>query len=373
MKMIGIVLAGGNNKRMRELTAHRATAAMPMCGCFRAIDFVLTNMTNSHVGKIAVLTQYNTKSLNEHLNSSKWWDFGRKQGGLFVYHPTITPENSNWYRGTIDSMYQNLHFLLESHEPYVVIASGDGIYQLDYNKVLEYHIGKNADITMVSTSLQSWEDSSRFGQVVMDSDGRVINFEEKPLDETAREVNCGIYIIRRRLLIKLLEDAISEDRYDFVKDIIVRQKNIKRIYAYHMDGYWSNISSVMSFYRTNLDFLKKDVRDLFFRGPYQVLTKVSDYPPAKYNPGSLVKNSLVSSGSIINGKVENSIIFKRSFVGNNCVIRNSIVLDDVYIGDNTVIENCIVESHNTINANTTYRGKTDSPMLVLRENQIKIV
>ena len=127
MRAIGIILAGGNNKRMRELSNKRAVSAMPIAGTYRAIDFALSNMSNSHIQKVAVLTQYNTKSLNEHLSSSKWWDFGRKQGGLYVLTPTITANNSNWYRGTADALYQNLHFLKERHEPYVGIASGDGV------------------------------------------------------------------------------------------------------------------------------------------------------------------------------------------------------------------------------------------------------
>ena len=149
MRAIGIILAGGNNKRMNELSQKRAVAAMPIAGSYRSIDFALSNMTNSHINKVAVITQYNSRSLNEHLNSSKWWNFGRKQGGLFIYNPMITMDNGNWYRGTADSIYQNLNYLKNSHEPYVVIASGDGIYKLDYNAVLEYHIQKKADITVV--------------------------------------------------------------------------------------------------------------------------------------------------------------------------------------------------------------------------------
>ena len=149
MRAIGIVLAGGNSKRMRELSRKRAIAAMPIAGSFRSVDFALSNMSNSHIQSVAVLTQYNSRSLNEHLSSSKWWDFGRKQGGMYVFTPTITAEHSDWYRGTADALYQNLDFLKRSHEPYVVLASGDGIYKLDYNKVLEYHIEKKADITVV--------------------------------------------------------------------------------------------------------------------------------------------------------------------------------------------------------------------------------
>src|SRR5574344_804045 len=130
MRALGIILAGGNNNKMRELSAKRAIAAMPVAGSYRSIDFVLSNMTNSHIQRVAVFMQYNSRSLNEHLSSSKWWDFGRKQGGLFTFTPTITNENSYWYTGTADALYHNLNFLKSSHEPYVVIASGDGVYKL---------------------------------------------------------------------------------------------------------------------------------------------------------------------------------------------------------------------------------------------------
>ena len=313
-------------------------------------------MTNSHIQKVAVLTQYNARSLNEHLNSSKWWDFGRKQGGLYVFNPTITADNSVWYRGTADSLYQNIDFLKNSHEPYVVIASGDGVYKLDYGKVLEYHIEKKADITVVVKDIPAEEDGSRFGVVKMNDDMRVTEFEEKPIETDNKTVSTGIYIIRRRQLIELLEKANSEDRYDFVKDIVIRYKNIKRVYAYKLDTYWSNVATVNSYYNTNMDFLKREVRDYFFNQYPDIYSKVDDLPPAKYNPGAEVKNSLVSSGCIVNGTVENSILFKKVYVGNNCVIKNSIILNDVYIGDNTVIENCIVESRDTIRYNATYVG-----------------
>jgi len=369
MRAIGIVLAGGNNSRMRELSNKRATAAMPIAGGFRSIDFVLSNMSNSHIQKVAVFTQYNAKSLNEHLNSSKWWDFGRKQGGLYVFTPTTTPDNSYWYRGTADAMAQNIGFLKSSHEPYVVIASGDGVYKLDYNKVLEYHIAKKADFTVVTTNIEEKDDPSRFGVIHTDSDGRITEFEEKPINANSFQVSAGIYIVRRRLLIELIEKAAEEERHDFVKDILIRYKNVKRIYAFPLKNYWSNISSVDSYFKTNMDFLKKDVRDYFFREYPDIYSKIEDLPPAKYNAGSSVKNSLVSSGCIINGEVEDSILFKKVFIGNNCVIKNSIVLNDVYIGDNTYIENCIVESRDTIRANTKYIGENGEIKIVVEKNE----
>jgi len=369
MRAIGIVLAGGNSKRMRELSNKRAIAAMPIAGSYRSIDFALSSMTNSHIQRVAVFTQYNSRSLNEHLSSSKWWDFGRKQGGLFVFTPTITAQSNDWYRGTADALFQNLTFLKNSHEPYVVIAAGDGIYKLDYNKVLEYHIEKKADITVVCRESSEEDDMTRFGVVGINEDGRITDFEEKPMVAQATNISCGIYVIRRRQLIELVERCASEDRYDFVRDILVRYKNLKRIYAYRLNTYWSNIASVESYYKTNMDFLKKDVREYFFRQYPEVYSKIDDLPPAKYNPGCSVRNSLVSSGCIINGTVENSVLFKKAYVGNNCVIKNSVILNDVYIGDNTVIENCIVESRDTIRANTTHIGEPDNIKIVIEKNE----
>ena len=363
MRAIGIILAGGNNRKMRELSQKRAIGAMPVAGSYRSIDFALSNMTNSHIQRVGVLTQYNARSLNAHLSSSKWWDFGRKQGGLFVFTPTITKENSLWYQGTADAIYQNLEFLKSSHEPYVVIASGDCVYKMDYNKVLEYHIAKRADVTVVCTTCDNPSEIERFGVLRMNEDCRIEEFEEKPMVSSYNTISTGIYVIRRRQLIELIERAALEGRHDFVNDILIRYKNQKRIFGYKIKDYWSNIASVDSYYQTNMDFLKPEVRNYFFKEEPGIFSKVDDLPPAKYNAGSDVKNSLIASGCIINSKVENSILFKKVFVGKNCVIKNSIILNDVYIGDNTHIENCIVESRDTLKANTYYCG----------ENGIKIV
>ena len=368
MRAVGMILAGGNSYRMKELSNKRAIAAMPIAGSFRSIDFALSSMSNSGIQKVAVLTQYNSRSLNQHLSSSKWWDFGRKQGGLFVFPPMVTSDNDYWYRGTADAIHQNLDFLKQCHEPYVVIASGDGIYKLDYAKVLEYHIAQKADITVVCKDVPASEDLTRFGILKMNSDNRIVQFDEKPMAAASHTISCGIYVIRRRQLIELIEKSIEEGRHDFVRDVLVRYKDVKRIYGYQLDSYWSNIASVESYYKTNMDFLKREVRDYFFREYPDVHSKVDDNPPAKDNPGCQVKNSLVANGTIVNGYIENSVIFKKVFVGENCVIKNSIVLNDVYLGDNVYLENCIVESRDTIRANSRYVGE-DGIRIVLESNE----
>ena len=368
MRAIGIILAGGNNRRMKELSQKRAISAMPIAGSYRSIDFALSNMSNSHIQKVAVITQYNARSLNEHLSSSKWWDFGRKQGGLFVFTPTVTPDNSNWYRGTADCIYQNIEFLKRSHEPYVVIATGDCIYKMDYNKLLEYHIMKKADITIAVKDMPAGTALERYGTVKMNEDSRITEFEEKPMIAKSSTVSCGIYVIRRRQLIELLEKNAEDGRFDIVQDIIVRYKDLKRIYGYKVESYWKNIASVEDYYEANMDFLKPEIRDYFFRQYPNVYSKVDDLPPAKYNVGSHVRNSLISSGSIVNGTVENSVIFKQVFIGNNCFIKNCIILNNVYLGDNTHIENCIVESRDTIRTNSYYVGE-DGIKVVVEKNE----
>ena len=240
----------------------------------------------------------------------------------------------------------------------------------NFNKVLEYHIEKKADITVVVKEMPVGEDVTRFGVVKLNEDYRIQEFEEKPLVATSNLVSTGVYVIRRRQLIELIEKCAMENRHDFVQDILIRYKNNKRIYGYKMQDYWSNISTVESYYKTNMDFLKPEVRKYFFKDLPSVYSKVSDQPPAKYNPGSKVRNSLISSGCIINGEVDGSVVFHQAYIGNNCVIKNSIILNDVYIGDNTVIENCIVESHSTINPNEKL-GSEDSEVQIINERNFR--
>ena len=280
------------------------------------------------------------------------------------WHEYLTPEMTFQVTQTV----QACNWLKNSHEPYVVIASGDGVYKLDFNKVLEYHISKRADVTVVCTEGNQVDDISRFGVLKMNEDCRIEEFEEKPMMARSNVISTGIYVIRRRQLIEMIERCAQEGRYDFVNDVLIRYKNLKRIYGYKIDTYWSNIASVEDYYRTNMDFLKPEVREYFFGEYPGVYSKIDDLPPAKYNPGSCVKNSLVASGCIINGQVENSILFKGAYVGNNCVIKNSIILNDVYLGDNTHIENCIVESRDTIRANSYHCGE-DGIKIVVEKNE----
>lgn len=356
MKALGIVMAGGNSPRMKVLTQKRALAAMPVACSYRAIDFTLSSMTNSQIQTVAVLSQYNTRSLNEHLSSAKWWNFGRKKGGMYLFTPTVTPQNNWWYRGTADAMYQNLNFLTDHHEPYVVIAGGDGVYKADFSAMLDYHIEKEADITVACAKFPEGGEPEQFGIIKMDDDGVITELDEKPVVARTNIVSAGIYIIRRRRLIELLEQSHEEDRYSFVTDIVARRIGQKNIYGYMLDGYWNNIATTESYYKVNMDMLNTDIRKYFLSAKHDVYTKALDVPPTKYNEGSRVKNSIIGSGTIVNSNVEGSVIFKNVFIGKGSNIKNSIILHGAYIGDNVRLENCIVEANETLLSGTSYIG-----------------
>lgn len=363
MKAVGIILAGGNSKRLKELTVKRAEASMPIAGNYRAIDFALSSMSHSRIQDVAVLAQYNARSLTVHLSSSKWWDFGRKNGGLKVFTPMITAENAFWYRGTADAIYQNLPFLKKSHEPYVVISSGDGIYKLDFEKVLHYHIEKGADVTIVTKDMPEDADVTRFGTVILDEDNRIRDFEEKPVVPKSYTVSTGIYVIKKDLLIDLIEEAVEEDRYNLVSDIFTRYRDKLKIYGYPMQGFWRNITSVEDYYYVSMKFLEPEMRKYFFQDYPTIKSAPKDRAPAKYNPGSKVSNSIIGGESIINGVVEDSILFGNVYVGNGCVIKNSIIFGDTHLGDNVHLDNCIVESHEKIRDNVTLKGE-GGPLVV---------
>lgn len=368
MKAIGIILAGGNNDgRLGVLTGHRASAALPIGSCYRAIDFTLSNMSSSGVGKVAVLTQYNSRSLRDHLMSSKWWDFGRKQGGLFVFTPYTSSTGGNWFRGTADSIYQNMTYLQRSNEEYVVIASGDSIYKMDYQKVVQYHIEKGADITVVYQRMDG-RDLSCYGIMQMDEQQRLLGFEEKPEAAQTNTASLGIYVISRKLLIGILQHVVPQGGYSLVQDIIIRYIRELKVYGYEFNGYWSTISTgVAAYFATNMDFLKKEVRDIFVNEYPFIETKPKDEPPAKYNIGAEVSDCIVGSGTIFNGKVEHSVIFRRVYTAENSVVRNAILMEGVTIGKGCVVENAILDKDVYISDGQQVIGKSQQEPVILKK------
>ena len=342
MKAVGIVLAGGKRNGLGALTAQRNVAAVPVGGSYRAIDFALSNLSNSGIKKVAVISQHNTRSLMDHISSSKWWGFGRKKTGLFLFTPHMVSAETFTYRGTADAIYQNIDFLKKSNEPYVVIVSGEQVTKMDFSKLIQYHIEKNSDITIMCKSMGG-KDVRDYGVVNLDEDMRMVELEEKPLEPQGDTISLGVYVIGRELLIHLLEELESEARYSFVNDILIRYRRKLKIHGYMFEGYWRTIKDIEAFYGINMDFLKPEVRDLLFKTPAHIYTKAKDEPPAKFNDYSNISTSIISGGDIINGTVENSILFRKVFVGENAVIKNSIIMEGCTIGRGAVLENVILD------------------------------
>jgi len=368
MKAIGIILAGGNNEgRLGVLTDHRAAAALPIGSSYRAIDFTLSNMSNSGIGKVAVLTQYNSRSLRDHLTSSKWWDFGRKQGGLFVFTPFISSTDSNWFRGTADSIYQNMTYLMRSNEEYVVITSGDSIYKMDYHKLVQSHKEKGADITIAYQEMER-RDLNNFGILETDEEGRLVSFEEKPEHPKTKKASLGTYVISRLLLVDLLNEIVPQGKYDLVKDIILAKREELKIFGYEFNGYWNTLSTgIDAYYNVNMDFLKKEIRDAFMNEYPYIETKAKDEPPAKYNKDADVRDSIVGSGTIFNGRVEHSVIFRKVYTGEGSVVKNSIIMEGCRIGKNCIVENAILDKEVILSDGQQVIGKSAQDLSILKK------
>lgn len=369
MKAIGIILAGGRYQGLGSLVEKRNTAAIPVGSCYRAVDFSLSNMSNSGIKKVAVIAQHNTRSLTDHLSSSKWWDLGRKKGGLFLFTPDMSSSTSFGFRGTGDSIYQNITFLKRSNEPYVIITGGEQITRMDYRDLIDYHKEKGADITIVSKDMTG-QDLKGYGVLELDEDNRMINFEEKPFEPQHSTVSLGTYIISRDLLITLLEELHNEGRYSIVNDIFIRYRKQLKIYAYPFDGYWKSVRTIEEYFDMSMEFLEEDVRKLFFKTEPYIYTKIKDEAPAKFNFGSKVTRSLLGGGVISNGTVDNSVLFRKVYVGDQAIIRNSIIMENTTIGRNCIIEYAIIDKNVVVSDNQVIVGTRDK-LAMVSKNTIK--
>ncbi|MCR4434935.1 MAG: glucose-1-phosphate adenylyltransferase subunit GlgD [Clostridiales bacterium] len=363
---MGIILTGGQKTGLKELVQIRTSSALPVGGKYRAIDFVLSNMVNSGITNVGVITQYSFRSLMDHLGSGKEWDLDRRYNGLFIFPPYLSDSSSGWYRGTADALYNNLTFLKRSNEEYVLIAPGNCVYKMIFDDLLQYHIQHRADITVTYRDMSDFprEELSLFGIMELDGSGRITDFQEKPLNPSTANGSMGIYILRRELLISLLEECAAHGDYDFVKDVLIKKLGCLNIFGYRFGGYWRNMSTIPVYYRCNIEMLDPRIRNELFMENGKVYTKVKDEAPAKYNREAEVKNSIIADGCIIEGCVENSVLFRGVTVAKGAVIRNSIVMQDSRIGENACMEYAIVDKNVVIREGKHLRGEASWPMIV---------
>ncbi len=368
MKALGIILDSRRKGQSQDFLKRRLSLTLPFLGMYRVIDFPLSNMTNSGIKQVAVIPHQNSRSLSDHLTSTKWWNFGRKKGSLFLLPPYNSDNRPGFFKGTADAMYQNLSFLEKSNEKYVVIVNGHAVYKMDYREVIEDHIKSNADITIVCSDQYRHVDYKRFGVITLGHNKTVLKFEEKPMDPEGRHISLGIYVIERSLLISVLKQLHEEERYEFVHDYIERHQKRIKINAFEYNDYWHSISDINDFYDANIDFLDQKVRHNILHTQPRIFSKVKDEPPTKYNYGANTVNSIIANGCIINSYVESSIISRGVFQSDNSSIKNSIIMEDVLIGKNCALEYVIADRGVIISDDKQLIGTKENP-LILGKNQ----
>ena len=338
-EMIAMLLAGGQGSRLGVLTQKVAKPAVSFGGKYRIIDFPLSNCINSGVDTVGVLTQYQPLRLNAHIGIGIPWDLDRNVGGVTVLPPYERSKGSDWYTGTANAIYQNLEYMENYNPDYVLILSGDHIYKMDYEVMLEYHKANNADITIAAMPVPI-EEASRFGILITDEKNRITEFEEKPTNPRSNLASMGIYIfswpVLRDALIKLSE----EPGCDFGKHVIPYCfSGGKRVFAYEYNGYWKDVGTLGSYWEANMELIDIIPEFNLYEEYWKIYTKSDIIPPQYTAPDSKIERSIIGEGSEIYGQVINSVIGAGVTVGKGAVVKDSIVMKGTSIGDGTVVEN----------------------------------
>lgn len=349
-KCIAMLLAGGQGSRLMALTTNTAKPAVPFGGKYRIIDFPLSNCVNSGIDTVGILTQYEPLALNTYIGNGHPWGLNRNYGGVSVLPPYMGKSHADWYKGTANAIYQNMHFIENFDPDYVLILSGDHIYKMDYAKMLDYHITNEADCTIAVIDVPLSE-ASRFGIMNTNPDGTVYEFEEKPANPKSTNASMGIYIFSKDVLKKYLteDEENPESDNDFGKNVIpMLIRDEKRVFAYQFKGYWKDVGTIKSLWEANMDLFDREKLDLDDRR-YKIYGRNYAKPATYIAPGAEIKDSLVAEGCTIKGVVENSVISSGCTIGEGVVIKNSVVMPDSVIKGKTTIEYAIISEDAEIN------------------------
>ena len=354
---LAMILAGGQGSRLGALTKKIAKPAVPFGGKYRIIDYPLSNCANSGISKVGVLTQYRPLELHNYLATGSAWDLDMRDGGVFILPPYAREKGADWYRGTADAIYQNINFIKSADPEYVLILSGDHIYQMDYSWMLESHKMNKADAT-IGVFEVPWEEAPRFGIMNTDKNGRIEEFEEKPAKPRSNLASMGIYIFSAKFLVKYLEDDAKSETssHDFGKDIIPKMLADKaRLFSYAFDGYWKDVGTVESLWQANMDLLQ-DEPPFELGGDWRIRSSNPPMPPHYVGPDAKVTKSMISEGSMILGEVENSVIFSGVRIGKGAKVSNSVIMPSTVIGENAVVDYAIMAQGSEVAAGGKVEG-----------------
>jgi glucose-1-phosphate adenylyltransferase len=363
----GIIYTGEQILGLRELVDKRAVGALPFAGRYRVIDFLLSNMVNSGVRNVAVITGRNYNSLMDHLASGKSWDLSRKEDGLFIMPPFAIAGNPGMYRGAIEALKAASDYIRRAKQQYCVLTGSSTLYNMPYDDVLRYHVDNGADITAIYNKLSGEHYSGeRYDDVryKINKKGVVTKVERDMVVSTLDNISMDAYVIRKDILTYLVDECIARGEYHFAENLIGGNLDRVKVMGYEHRGYVGRMHNVAAYFKTNMDMLDTDIRESLFSGTHQIYTKIKDEVPARYMPGAKVNNSIVANGCIIEGTVENSVLFRSVYVGKGTTIRNSIIMTGTEINDDADLEYVVMDKNVGVRNRTRLIGNADFPIVI---------
>lgn len=350
-EMIAMLLAGGQGSRLGVLTQNVAKPAVAFGGKYRIIDFPLSNCINSGIDTVGVLTQYQPLRLNTHIGIGIPWDLDKNVGGVTVLPPYERSTNSEWYTGTANAIYQNMDFMENYNPDYVLILSGDHIYKMDYEVMLDFHKANKADVTIACMPVPI-EEASRFGVMITDGSGRITEFEEKPEHPRSNLASMGIYIFSWPVLKEALHALKDQTSCDFGKHVLPYCKdNDKNLFAYEFNGYWKDVGTLASYWEANMELIDIIPEFNLYEEFWKIYTKGDVIRPQYVSGEAVIERSIIGEGTEIYGEVHNSVIGADVYIAKGAVVRDSIIMRHSRIGEGTQVDKSIIAENVKVGAN----------------------
>lgn len=361
---MGIILTG--DEKIAPLTDIRANSALPIAGRYRIIDFVLSNMANAGITNIGIATESNYSSLMDHTKSGKPWDLDRKDSGLNILPPNLENKQYGVIKGNIDLLAGIRDYIHRSHQTYVILSLGNMVYNIDFDKVIDTHIEKQADITVVYKNINGVEDSdlSHYTLLDIDEEGEVKDIEVQPYYPKTTNASLEIFVMEKALLESIVDECSARGDVDFVKDAIIKKMDGMRMYAYEFEGHFYKVDSMKSYYQTSMEFLRADRRSEIFNRERPIYTKTKDQSPTKYGDEAVCSNSFISDGCVIEGTVENSILSRGVRVEKGAVVRNSIIMQDSVIEEGVEVNHVVFDKEVVITKGRKLIGQESYPLAI---------
>ena len=353
-EIVAMLLAGGQGTRLQVLTKDMAKPAVPFGGKYRIIDFPLSNCSNSGISTVGVLTQFMPLELNSYMGNGNPWDLDRVDGGLTILPPYTAGKTGEWYKGTANAIYQNIKYIDQYDPEYVLILSGDHIYKMNYNKMLQFHKEKKADLTVAHINVPL-EEASRFGILNTDDDLRIVEFLEKPEHPVSTKASMGIYIFNWKVLREYLirDEENPESEKDFGKNIIPMLLEERRVYAFPFEGYWKDVGTIESLWEANMDLIKRKEEFNISDKSWKIYYRHEGRLPQFIAESAEVTDSMISDGTILFGKVHESILSSGVSVGKNAKVLGSIIMQNAVIEEGATVVNSIIAEGTVVKSGVT--------------------